>query len=244
MPRKTRFEQNQDLLEKQSATFIPHLAEQFKCVFRAKKRGEGVMIDKDHLKEIEEELFQISRKVSEQARKDALTDLGIEFEYFHQYRNANPDNLSEDALNAKRSEYFDKEWERKRVLRHEAIPSLGDRPLCLALGEEVKSHESRSFMSIKTTMGIQTSFLPDWSQTDLIAAGNTFSAISRGGSPPFRSVRQISSIEALYASPAQIIKSHVTTNIGICKILADPPKVCKVFPKLLVTLEAKIAESE
>jgi hypothetical protein len=61
MVRKTREEKNQAIIDNFTDRLVDPYDDIFRCVYRPKKRGEGVMLDKDNLKSIESKLYELYR---------------------------------------------------------------------------------------------------------------------------------------------------------------------------------------
>jgi len=224
----TRKELNDELLNKRASIFIPEVEDHFKCVYRAKARGEGLMINRERLGQIETDLMKIDRHLDDQARRDALSSLGITtHDYFHQYESDNPDNLSKEKLSKVNDAYYEKMREREKDLKDAKKPEVRSEAMCLAIGEQVKFNESRSWIPAKAMFGIHRTFITKDDDTKATVIGNVFPSIASGGKPRLKPLTA-TSIECMYGGDKfDVIELKVRTNKVICSILKDPIDDCK-----------------
>ena len=129
---------NQEIMDGIAGKFNPPYDDIFQCVYRARGRGEGIMLNKERMRDIENALYSEQRKIKDQCRIRSLRDIGVsDYDFWYQYEDDNPDGLSMDELENMRNKHYENEGACNREERLKVNKKRKSDLICLQTGEEI-----------------------------------------------------------------------------------------------------------
>lgn len=180
-------EKNKNILDNLAENFRSPWESIVKCALRPKARGEGLMINKERLSEIDDHLYKVSSEISELCTREALNDLGVDkYGYWWMYEKQNPDGLSDEEMAKLQKEYYALSSDCEKREKMNTTPFCEDDAYCLAVGEKLKHEKSGSLMPLNILWGIQNSYLSKEKQREAESFGEVLNEVWKKGKYTFK----------------------------------------------------------